>query len=400
MKLIKTTTELESAINRLVLVESAQQGFVTVDTEFVRESTYFPKLCLIQLCGSEESLLIDPLEPELDLTVLFDLMRDERIVKVFHAARQDLEIFYYLMNEVPSPIFDTQIAAMVCGYGESVGYEALVNDLAHTVVDKSARFSNWQERPLSQKQLKYALSDVIHLRVIYEKLLESLEREKRLSWIESEMAILASKKTYQIQENDMWRKIKPLRNDASYLLRLQKLAAFREREAQRVNCPRGRLIKDEIMAYAALSSVKQPEDLFDVIKRFQKGMTNTLLRGIFQALEEANGVPKDLWPKLPTKPSAFNNIGPMTDLLRVFLKSTALNHRVAEKLIATSQDLEKLVVHKENSEVFALQGWRFEIFGRDALGICRGEKALFLDRKKIRVLDLPPEEAGASPEED
>jgi len=400
MKLIKTTTELESAINRLVLLEAAQQGFVTVDTEFVRESTYFPKLCLIQLCGSEESLLIDPLEPELDLTVLFDLMRDERIVKVFHAARQDLEIFYYLMNEVPSPIFDTQIAAMVCGYGESVGYEALVNDLAHTVVDKSARFSNWLERPLSPKQLKYALSDVIHLRVIYEKLLETLEREDRLSWIEAEMATLAAKKTYQVQENEMWRKIKPLRSDAAYLLRLQSLAAYREREAQRINCPRGRLIKDEIMAYAALSSVKNPEDLADVIKRFQKGMPSSLLNGIFQALDEANGVPKELWPKAPTKPSAFNNIAPMTELLRVFLKSTALNHRVAEKLIATSQDLEKLAAFKEKSEVPALQGWRFEVFGRDALGICRGEKALFLDRKKIQVLNLPSEEIHKLQEED
>ncbi|KAB2834735.1 MAG: ribonuclease D, partial [Caedimonadaceae bacterium] len=342
MKLITTTKDLDIIIARIMEVEASKQGFVTVDTEFVRESTYYPKLCLIQIGGSEESILVDPLANGIDLSSLFDLMRNSRIVKVFHAARQDLEIFYYLMNEIPSPIFDTQIAAMVCGYGESVGYEALVNDIAKTVIDKSARYSNWIQRPLTTKQLKYALSDVIHLRVIYEKLLEILEKEERVSWIEEEMNILAAQKTYQVQEGDLWKKIKPLRTDPAYLVRLQKLAAYRECEAQKANCPRARMIRDEVIAYAALASVKRPEDLEDVIKRFQKGLGERVIKGMFVELNEASLVPQDLWPKLPAKPASFNNLGTSVDLLRVLLKAKSIEHRVAEKLIATTPDLEKI----------------------------------------------------------
>lgn len=388
MKLITTTVDLEIVIERITEVESSKQGFVTVDTEFVRESTYYPKLCLIQIGGSEESILIDPLASGIDLSSLFELMRDARIVKVFHAARQDLEIFYYLMNEIPSPIFDTQIAAMVCGYGESVGYEALVNDIAQTVIDKSARFSNWIQRPLTTKQLKYALSDVIHLRVIYEKLLQILEKEARVSWIEAEMNVLTAEKTYQVQENDLWKKIKPLRTDSAYLVRLQKLAAFREREAQKANCPRARMIRDEVMAYAALSSVKKPEDLEDVIKRFQKGLPERVINGMFLELNEASLVPQDLWPKLPSKPASFNNLGASVDLLRVLLKAKALEHRVAEKLIATTPDLEKIAALSSKAGVLALEGWRYEIFGRAALGVCRGSVGLVLDRKKITTVEI------------
>lgn len=388
MKLITSTDELETSIARLIEVESEKFGFVAVDTEFVRESTYYPKLCLIQLAGSEESLLIDPLAEGMDLSILFDLMTDSRIVKVFHAARQDLEIFYYLMKEVPSPVFDTQIAAMVCGYGESVGYEALVNDLANTVIDKSARYSNWVERPLSSKQLKYALSDVIHLRVIYEKLLDILEKEQRLSWIEEEMAIITSSKTYQVFDHELWKKIKPLRSDSAYLVRLQKLAAYREREAQRLNVPRGRVIRDEVIAYAALSSVKKPIDLEDVMKRFQKGLSHTLIEGLFKALEEAEKTPQDLWPKVPKKPGSFNNLGPIIDLLRVLLKSKSLEYRVAEKLIATTNDLEKIAGLTRMADVLALKGWRYDLFGQDALGLCEGKKGLRLEHKKIKTYDI------------
>lgn len=400
MKLITTTKDLDIIIARIMEVEASKQGFVTVDTEFVRESTYYPKLCLIQIGGSEESILVDPLANGIDLSSLFDLMRDSRIVKVFHAARQDLEIFYYLMNEIPSPIFDTQIAAMVCGYGESVGYEALVNDIAKTVIDKSARYSNWIQRPLTTKQLKYALSDVIHLRVIYEKLLEILEKEERVSWIEEEMNILAAQKTYQVQEGDLWKKIKPLRTDPAYLVRLQKLAAYRECEAQKANCPRARMIRDEVIAYAALASVKSPEDLEDVIKRFQKGLGERVIKGMFVELNEASLVPQDLWPKLPAKPASFNNLGTSVDLLRVLLKAKSIEHRVAEKLIATTPDLEKIAALSSDAKVLALEGWRYEIFGRAALGVCSGSVGLRLNRKKVTTIEIDMRENDSSYDEE
>lgn len=400
MKLITTTKDLDIIIARIMEVEASKQGFVTVDTEFVRESTYYPKLCLIQIGGSEESILVDPLANGIDLSSLFDLMRDSRIVKVFHAARQDLEIFYYLMNEIPSPIFDTQIAAMVCGYGESVGYEALVNDIAKTVIDKSARYSNWIQRPLTTKQLKYALSDVIHLRVIYEKLLEILEKEERVSWIEEEMNILAAQKTYQVQEGDLWKKIKPLRTDPAYLVRLQKLAAYRECEAQKANCPRARMIRDEVIAYAALASVKRPEDLEDVIKRFQKGLGERVIKGMFVELNEASLVPQDLWPKLPAKPASFNNLGTSVDLLRVLLKAKSIEHRVAEKLIATTPDLEKIAALSNDAKVLALEGWRYEIFGRAALGVCSGSVGLRLNRKKVTTIEINARENDSSYDEE
>jgi ribonuclease D len=386
MNIITTTEKLKDLCERLTRIEVAQKGFITLDTEFIREKTYWPELCLIQLAGSEENAIIDPLAPNLDLTPLLAVMKNPQILKVFHAGRQDLEIFYKIMGDLPQPIFDTQIAAMVCGYGDSIGYETLAKEIAGATLDKSARYTDWSFRPLSEKQLSYALADVIHLREIYKKFQEKLENEGRLSWIEEEMAILKDPLTYQVDAEEVWRRIRIQKNDRRYLGRLRAMAVVREKEAQQQNKPRGRIVKDEVLSIAALQNPRSIDEFNKISGRFQKGLPGGIILKLFKAVEQANALDPDKLPKLPERPRGFDNIGSTVDILRVLLRSKGNVFHVAEKLIANTSDLEKLASLKDKATIKALKGWRYEVFGKDALLLLEGKLSISLKDNQLVII--------------
>lgn len=356
--------------------------FITVDTEFMRERTYWPKVCLIQIGGANESVAIDPLAPEMDLTPLFDLMVDPSILKVFHAARQDVEIFFNLTGKIPSPMFDTQVAAMVCGFGEAASYETLASSLAHARIDKTSRFTDWAQRPLSEKQLVYALGDVVHLRDVYLKLKELLEKNSRVGWVCEEMAVLTNPATYAADPREAWRRLK-LRSDKPQLCALvQELAAWREIEAQRVNVPRSRILRDETLLEIAYHPPRAPSDLNRI-----RGMKGDFAEGrqgaeIFKAVTKALATPNDKCPKGEQRRPVPPGLGPAVDLLKVLLKHVSEETGVAAKLVATTDDLEDLMID-DSADIRVLKGWRRELFGDSALALKRGEITLSLKGKRV-----------------
>ena len=377
MSLITTTQQLADFCAR-------QQGadFVTVDTEFMRERTFWPKLCLVQLGGVEESVAIDPLAPGIDLSPLFDLMSDSQILKVFHAARQDVEIFYNLTGKVPAPMFDTQVAAMVCGYGEAASYETLASSLANARIDKSSRFTDWAARPLSDKQLTYALGDVIHLRDVYVKLKGMLEKNARAEWVQEEMAVLTSLDTYAIKPRESWRRLK-LRSDKPRVCALaQEIAAWRETEAQRLDVPRSRVLRDE----ALLEIIHHPPQNASDLARI-RGLSNGFAESrqghdILKVVAHANALPLDECPKGEERRHVPSGIGPVVDLLKVLLKQVSEENGVASKLLATSDDLEAIAMN-DDADVPALQGWRWNIFGNLAIAFKKGELLLGFKGKRL-----------------
>jgi len=379
MSLISTTQELAAFCARQ---QSAE--FVTVDTEFMRERTFWPKLCLVQIGGEKESAAIDPLAEGIDLTPLFALMSNPQILKVFHAARQDVEIFYNLTGCVPSPMFDTQVAAMVCGYGESASYETLAASLANAKIDKSSRFTDWAHRPLSEKQLTYALGDVIYLRDVYLKLKATLEKNRRSEWVQEEMAVLTNVATYEIRPREAWKRLK-LRSDKPRLCALaQELAAWREIEAQRINVPRSRVLRDE----ALLEILHHPPHVAQDLARI-RGLSNGFAESrqgaeILQAVAAANARPLDQCPVGEERRHVSSGIGPVIDLLKVLLKQVSEEHGVASKLIATTDDLEDLAM-SDRAEIPVLRGWRRELFGNLALALKQGEVVLGLKGRKVAV---------------
>ena len=385
--LITTTQQLTDFCSR-------QQGadFITVDTEFMRERTFWPKLCLVQIGGASESVAIDPLAEGIDLTPLFDLMDDTKILKVFHAARQDVEIFYNLTGRVPIPMFDTQVAAMVCGYGESVSYETLAASLAGAKVDKSSRFTDWSVRPLSEKQLDYALGDVIHLRVAYAKMKAVLEKNKRYSWVQEEMAVLTNPATYAVNPRESWKRLK-LRSDKPRLCAVaQELAAWRENEAQRVNVPRGRIMRDETLLEIIFHPPSTAADLSRI-----RGLSNGFAEGrqgaeLLQAVIRANALPLDQCPQGEERRNIPSGIGPVIDLLKVLLKQVSEEHGVAAKLIATTDDLEDIAIN-DTANVPALHGWRRELFGDIALALKHGELVMGLKGKRVTVTRVAKSQA-------
>ena len=295
-------------------------AYVTVDTEFMRETTYWPKVCLIQIAGPEEARVIDPLAEGLSLAPLFDLLRNRQVLKVFHAARQDLEIFTKLMGEVPAPLFDSQVAAMVCGFGDQVSYEQLASKLAGAQIDKSSRFTDWARRPLTEKQIRYALSDVTHLRKIYDKLSARLQKTGRSEWLGEEMAILADPATYELPPENMWRRLKPRTTKPEYLAVLQAAAAWREIEARNRDIPRQRIIRDETLMEIAAHPPKAAEDLErmrGLSKGFAEGKMGT---GLLAAIAAKLASPRDTWPVLEREPELPRGIGPLVELLKGLLK--------------------------------------------------------------------------------
>ena len=384
MSLITTTGALADFCGR-----QADTGFVTVDTEFLREKTYWPQLCLIQVAGPGEAVAIDPLADGLDLAPLFDLLANPKVLKVFHAARQDVEIFHHLTGRVPAPLFDTQVAAMVCGFGESASYETLVSKLAGVRLDKSSRFTDWSLRPLTERQLAYALSDVVHLRPIYEKLHRRLVKSGRTDWLDRELAVLTDPATYTADPETQWKRFKLRSAKPRFRAILRELAAWREREAQARDLPRGRLVRDEALLEIAAHAPTTVDDLARV-----RGLGRSFAEGklggdLLAAVARGLAVPDALCPREETALDAAPGTGPMIDLLRVLLKMKSEDHHVAAKLIASAADLEAIAADDE-AKVPALSGWQREVFGKDALALKHGTLALAISGNRLKLVPLTP----------
>jgi ribonuclease D len=383
MLLIADSAQLAASCARL-----ASEEFVAVDTEFIREKTYYPQLCVIQLAGESEAFAVDALAPEIDLAPVYALMRDPRVIKVFHAARQDIEIFVLKTGEVPAPLFDTQVAAMVCGYGEQAGYETLVQSLARASVDKSSRFTDWARRPLTPKQIAYALSDVTHLRTVYKKLKERLDRTGRLPWVESEMQVLTNPDTYRVDPREVWRRLRVRSPKPRFLAVLRELAAWRELAAQQRDIPRQRMLRDESLLEIAAHQPRTAEDLAHT-----RGLSDGMARGkvgadLLAAVARGLDVPESEAPRAADRPDLPRNNGAVAELLRVLLKMRAEEHNVAARLIADSEDLDRLA-GEETPDVPALKGWRREIFGEDALALKQGRLALVVKGRKLHAVPAP-----------
>jgi len=363
--------------------------YVTVDTEFMRENTYWPILCLVQVAGPKGAACIDAMAPGIDLTPLYELMADEKVLKVFHAGRQDLEIFYHRMGQVPHPVFDTQLAAMVCGLGDQVGYENLLAQTIGVTIDKSSRFTDWSRRPLSDKQLNYAMADVTHLRPVYEKLAKRMETTGRAHWLDEEMAVLTAPETYRVDPEEAWRRIKGRGGKGKrYMAILVELSAWREREAQKRDIPRNRILRDEAIQEIASHAPRKPETLSHVRGVSQKMAEGPMGQGILQAVEDGLARPEHGLPARPERPERLPpGLGPLTDLLKVLLKLNCEKQNVAPRLVASGDDLERIAADDE-ADVPALKGWRREVFGEQALALKAGRIALAADGKKIRVLTL------------
>lgn len=380
MPLITTTEALSAACQRL-----ARHPFVTVDTEFLRETTYYPKLCVIQMASDAEVVLVDPLAADLSLDPFFELMGDPGVVKVFHAARQDIEIIWHRGRLIPTPLFDTQVAAMVCGFGEQVSYESLASALANARIDKSSRFTDWSRRPLSEAQLHYAAADVTHLRTIYTALSQKLVKSGRTDWLSDEMALLTDPETYESSPEKAWERLKTRVRKPRELAVLIELAAWREREAQQRDVPRGRIIKDDAIGEIAIAvpgDVEELGRLRTIPKGFERSRTGL---DILAAVERAKAADLDALPPIERGRNGSTN-GALVQLLKVLLQSVAERNRVAAKLIATSEDIENIANgHEETSPL--LHGWRREVFGDLALKLKRGEMTIGID--KGRVVALP-----------
>lgn len=382
MRLITTTAELE-ALRR----ELAAQAFVAVDTEFMRETTFWPKLCLIQAAATGVEAVIDPLAEGLDLKPFLDLMGDESVLKVFHAARQDLEIFQKLSGALPHPVFDTQIAAMAGGYGDTVAYDALVQQVLKRRLDKSSRFTDWSRRPLSESQLAYALADVTHLRDLYPRLRQSLERQDRLSWLDEEHANLLDPEIYDTAPEKAWRRLKLRKTTADFVLALQVAAAWRERQAQTRDVPRGRIVKDEALYEIAEHRPKTSAD-FDRMRAVPRGFGNSrAAQELIQDLQRAFNDPNRPYFKFERPPPVPPGLGPTIELLKVLLRYEADVHSVAPRLIASVSDLEAIAA-RDDADVPALKGWRRKVFGERALALKRGQIGLKLKDGKVAIEEL------------
>ncbi|SEQ22145.1 ribonuclease D [Loktanella sp. DSM 29012] len=376
MQTITTTTELAT-----FCAEAAKRPYVTVDTEFLRERTYYSKLCLVQLAyrdaAGEDAVLVDPLVDGLSLEPLYDLFRDPGVVKVFHAARQDLEIFWVDAQLIPAPLFDTQVAAMVCGYGDQAGYETLVRKISKAQLDKSSRFTDWSRRPLTDAQKTYALGDVTYLREIYEVLSDRLRSTGREKWVQEEMAVLNDPATYQTNPNDAWQRVKTRTTSGRFLAIVRELARFREEYAQTRDIPRNRVFKDDVLVELASTKPTDEKDLSRSRLLQREARKGDIAAGILAAVKAGIAVPNDRLPK-PAAGAERLQVNPaIADMLRVLLKAKSEQADVAQKLIANSADLDALAAGQR--DLPALKGWRKEVFGRDAILLTEGKVALAVD---------------------
>lgn len=381
-----TTTEALAAF----CAEAAKRPYVTVDTEFLRERTYYSKLCLVQLAyrddAGEDAVLVDPLAEGLSLDPLYTLFADAGVVKVFHAARQDLEIFFVDAGIIPAPLFDTQVAAMVCGFGEQAGYETLVRKIAKAELDKSSRFTDWSRRPLSDAQARYALGDVTHLRDIYEDLSARIAKSGRGKWVAEELGILNDPATYQTDPAEAWRRIKTRTNSGRFLAIVRELARFRETYAQTRNIPRNRVFKDDALVELASTKPQSEKDLGRSRLLLREARRGDIAEGILAAIATGLAVPAEAQPK-PDNPRAKLQVNPaLADMLRVLLKAKTDDAGVAAKLIASAADLDQLAGGQR--DLPALKGWRKEVFGAEALKLCEGEVGLAVKGQKVVTVAL------------
>jgi len=363
--------------------------YVTIDTEFLRERTYYSKLCLIQMAlpGDDgEAVLVDPLVADLSLEPLYDLFRHKGTVKVFHAARQDLEIFFVEGKVFPEPLFDTQIAAMVCGFGEQVSYETLVRKIARENLDKTSRFTDWSRRPLSDAQKVYALADVTHLRVIYEFLARELERTGRAKWVEEEEAVLLDPETYITRPDEAWQRVKTRTTSGRFLAVVRELARFREDYAQSRNVPRSRVFKDDALLELASTRPSTIEELGRSRLLLREGRKPEISEGILAAVRAGLETRPEDFPKVADERDQLQVDSALADLLRVLLKAKCEQSGVAQKLVASSADLDALAAGRR--DIAALHGWRHEVFGSDALRLCRGQIALSAQGGAVRIVEV------------
>jgi ribonuclease D len=382
MHVISTQTELEAAIRKF---ESSD--FVTVDTEFIRETTFWPELCLVQMASPDATALIDPLSVDIDLAPFFGLMANEAVTKVFHAARQDIEIVFHLGGLIPHPVFDTQVAAMVCGFGDSVSYDQLVQKVTGAHIDKSSRFTDWRHRPLSEKQLAYALADVTHLIDIYRHLRAELEREGRAHWLNEEMDVLRSRETYDPHPEDAWKRLKVRLRKPQELAVVQAVSTWREHEARERNVPRGRVLKDDAIFEIAQQAPRDAAALGRLRttpKGWERSAAATALIGVVNA---ALDIPKEQMPKLPRQPQQAEGSSAAVELLRVLLRLVSEREGVAAKVLASGDDIDRIAAEGEAADVPALHGWRRQVFGEEALKLVRGEIALRFERRRIVVFE-------------
>ncbi len=385
MRTLTTTEELAE------FCAAAKSGpYVTLDTEFLRERTYYSKLCLVQMALPDdgEAVLIDPIlgGDAMSMEPLYDLFRDTSVVKVFHAARQDLEIFFHEGNVFPEPLFDTQVAAMVCGFGEQAGYETLVRKIARGSVDKSSRFTDWSRRPLSEAQQAYAVADVTHLRVIYEHLSTELTRSGRQHWVEEELSVLTDPATYQVDPENAWRRVKTRTNSGKFLAIVKELARYREIEAQARNIPRSRILKDDALLELASTKPQTHADLGKSRMLMREGRKGAVADGILAAIGAGLATDPANYPVGDTSRDKLQVNPALADLLRVLLKAKSETASVAQKLIATSADLDSIAAGRRDAA--ALKGWRAEVFGADALRLCDGQIALAAKGADVVVIDV------------
>ena len=373
MDTITTTEKLAAFCDR-----AARAPYVTVDTEFLRERTYFARLCLVQMAipgeGDDTAVLVDPLAEGLSLEPLYALLADHGVVKVFHAARQDLEIFFVEGGVMPEPLFDTQVAAMVCGFGEQVGYETLVKRIARANLDKTSRFTDWSRRPLTEAQKVYALADVTHLRAIYEHLSAELDRTGRRAWVEEELATLTEPATYVVEPAEAWRRVKTRTQSGKFMAAVKELAEFRERYARDRNVPRSRVFKDDALLELASTNPRDMADLGRSRLLLREARRGDIADGILAALARARDYKPDDYPRVDRSRDRLQVNPALADLLRVLLKAKSEQAGVAQKLIASAADLDAISAGER--DVHALKGWRRKVFGEDALRLCGGEIAL------------------------
>src|SRR3954471_8893158 len=387
MPIVETNEALSAFVTEL-----GQVPYLALDTEFLRDQTYYPKLCLIQVAAPGVEGIIDPLAPGMDLAPFYDLIRRSDIVKVMHASRQDIEIFYLQGGVLPDPLFDTQIAAMVAGFGDAASYETLARKIAHVEIDKSARFTDWSHRPLSKRQLEYAMADVTHLRVIYEWLQARLEKTGRSAWVAEEVAALQDPALYKLDPDQAWKRLKPRTSNKRFLAVLAALAAWREREAQARDIPRGRVIKDEALTEIAAHPPETPEAL-ERIRAVPKGFANSKMgKGLMEAILQGGsaappeGAVTDNRQRPRREPSPS-----VVDLLKTLLRLRAESAHVAPRLIANADEIERLAAG-DDDDLPTLHGWRHEVFGKDAVALRKGELAIAVENGEAVVVELEAED--------
>ena len=385
MRTITTTEDLAAFCS-----QAAEHPYVTVDTEFLRERTYYSQLCLVQLAmpGEDDSnaVLVDPLAKDLDLAPLYTLFKDTSVVKVFHAARQDLEIFFVDAGVIPEPLFDTQVAAMVCGFGEQVGYETLVKKIAKQSLDKSSRFTDWSRRPLTPAQQKYAIADVTHLRRIYEFLADKIARQNREKWVTEELKILTSPETYIVRPEEAWRRVRTRTSSARFMGVVKALAEFRESFAQSRNVPRNRVFKDDALVELASTKPQTMSDLGKSRLLLREARKGDIAEGILAAVQIGQNMDKDDLPVVTNKGDKVQVNPALADLLRVLLKAKADEADVAARLIAPTSDLDAMSAGER--DLPALQGWRRDVFGEDALRLCEGQVGLAAKGGKVQIFEI------------